>query len=53
MKEETENMKVKSGIKKGMDKKQRMITELEDSFRSGLLSEKAYFRTKKMLGLLE
>ncbi len=50
--EPPENLPVKSRIKKGMDKKQRMITELEDSFRSGLLSEKAYFRTKKLLGLL-
>jgi chromosome segregation ATPase len=40
---------IETRIKKGMTRRQRMLIELEDSFRSGLLSEKAYFRTKKVL----
>jgi predicted nuclease with TOPRIM domain len=46
---EPEEPEVETRIKKGMTKHQRMLIELEDSFRSGLLSEKAYFRTKKVL----
>ena len=46
---EEEDEEVTTSIKKGMKKHERMLVELEDSFKKGLLSEKAYSKTKKML----
>jgi hypothetical protein len=41
--------KEKPGQKKPLDKKQKMLADLEDSFRKGLLSQRAYETTQKII----